>query len=887
VSVAPGTKLGSYEIRGRIGAGGMGEVWRASDPKLGRDVAIKVLPDFLASDAQALARFEAEARAVAALSHPSILAIFDFGRENATAYAVTELLEGGTLRDRLVEGPLPLRKAIELVAQAAHGLAAAHEKGVVHRDLKPENLFFTADGRLKILDFGLAKQQARADPAMTQSPTVAPSTEPGTVLGTVGYMSPEQVRGLPADARSDIFSLGAVLYELVTGRRAFQRETGAETMTAILREEPPSLCAPNAGVPPPLERVIRHCLEKNPAERFRSAHDLALALEDLAGASTSGASTIAGTELGSRRRWLTPAVVSILLAGAFLAGLRWRGAPASARPASHLVSFQQLTDAPGVESSPSLSPDGKSVVYVSSAGGSFHLYLLRVGGRNPTPLTADSPADEWQPAFSPDGERIAFRSERDGGGIFLMGSTGESVKRLSDFGFSPTWSPDGREIVVANGTFLFPSDRAEKARGLVAIDVDTGKTRVVSEAADSMQPSFSPHGKRIAFWGLRGNGGQRDLFTVAADGSEAKSEGKDVTNDAALDWSPTWSPDGRWLWFASNRGGSMNLWRLPIDEASGRTLGEPEPMTTPSLWSGEISFSKDGKRIAYGSLLWRSTLQKAAFDPKEERILGAPVPILRSTQPIRDHQVSPDGEWVAFMQTTNQEDLAIARLDGGQYRRLTDDRFRDRGPSWSPDGKQIAFYSDRGGDYQIWTIRPDGSGLTQMTKVSSGSANFPIFSPDGSRIATAIIPTNWAMIDLRSPALPRPARVVPMSGHGLGFWPFSWSPDGRLLAGPTIRKDGTVAEIGTYDVVSGRYETVMEGPDPFFKSTVWLSDSRRILVRDKRGISLVDTGTKRVRPLISVGGYWIGISVGISRDDRSITYTETATEGDVWLAELK
>ncbi|HEY6064705.1 MAG TPA: protein kinase, partial [Thermoanaerobaculia bacterium] len=833
-------------------------------------VAIKVLPEKLAADAEALARFEREAKAVAALSHPNILGIYELGRDSGVAYAAMELLTGETLRQRLEEGSIPQRKALEYGAQIAQGLAAAHEKGIVHRDLKPENLFITAEGRVKILDFGLAKIAPR-EAEGTQSPTAAASTEPGMVLGTVGYMSPEQVRGKPADGRSDIFSLGCVIYEMLTGDRAFRGESAAETMAAIVQKDPPELSLPTGRLSTVLDRILRHCLEKRPEHRFDTAHDLAFALETAAGgAITSGsnAAVAPAAKLDRRpRRWAlaTLALAAVpAVAAAFLAGRRWQtqGAAGASERALRPVSFLPVTDAPGVESEPTLSPDGKNVVYVREMNERKSLWLLRVGGRNPVALTPDSTADDWQPAFSPDGERIAFRSERDGGGIFVMGSTGESVKRVTDAGYNPAWSPDGKEIALSDTSFYYPTDRGGLSRGLFVVDVTTGKRRDVGKGTDGMQPSWSPHGHRIAYWGLRGTSGQRDLWTVAADGSEV-SRGVDVTNDTALDWSPTWSPDGQFLYFSSNRGGTMNLWRVRIDEKSGRTLAEPEPVTTPSLWSGEISFSRDGKRAAYASLDWRSTLMKIAFDPESEKTTGPPLPVLKSPQPIRDHQVSPDGEWVAFSQTGGQEDIFVARMDGKETRRLTDDGFRDRGPAWSPDGKRLAFYSDRSGTYQVWEIRPDGSGLNQWTSFKS-SANFPIWSPDGTQIVTEEIGGRWHSVDARPGASPRSDRSMPELENPEKFWPLSWSRDGRLIAGIAVHADGGVRAVVTYSVENRRFERFDAGPGGAWRTPVFLADGRRLLIRDSHGVSILDLATKRSHPLFQVGGYAVGESVGIT-----------------------
>ena len=311
LTLSAGTRLGPYEILAPIGAGGMGEVYRASDPRLGRAVAIKVLPASFSADPDRLRRFEQEARAAGVLNHPNITAVLDIGEDAQTGspYVVQELLEGATLRERLEDGPLPLRKAIELAAQAARGLAAAHEKGIVHRDLKPENLFVTEDGRLKILDFGLAKltQPEKGGP-QTNLPTETAGTEPGIVMGTLGYMSPEQVRGRSADARSDIFSFGAILYEMLAGQRAFRGDSAADTMSAILREDPPDISVTNRNVTPGLERIVRHCLEKNPEERFHSAHDLAFDLQALSGASVSDAKAMGSPR--KKRRWKKDARIS-------------------------------------------------------------------------------------------------------------------------------------------------------------------------------------------------------------------------------------------------------------------------------------------------------------------------------------------------------------------------------------------------------------------------------------------------------------------------------------------------------------------------------------------------------------------------------------------------
>jgi serine/threonine protein kinase len=387
-----GTTLSHYRITEELGAGGMGEVYRAEDTILARQVAIKVLPEALSKDPDALARFQREAKAVASLSHPNILAIHEFGSEQGKSFAVMELLEGETLRERIHSGPLPVRKALEYAAQITNGLAAAHDRGVIHRDLKPENIFVTVDGIVKLLDFGLAKQQLVSSPDdSSKSPTL--DTDPLTVLGTIGYMSPEQVKGQPADRRSDIFSLGCILYELLSGKRAFARSTAAETMVAILKEDPPPLDAPGmadssvAAVAPALARIVGHCLEKDANERFQSARDLAFDLQSLLSVPSAAPVLPAEARRFRSAAWLVTA--GLVLGAALLAF--WAGSRLASRWSESLripqCEVRQLTFQPGVEQDPCLSPDGKSFVFAAGKSGNLDIFLQRVGGQNPVLLS--------------------------------------------------------------------------------------------------------------------------------------------------------------------------------------------------------------------------------------------------------------------------------------------------------------------------------------------------------------------------------------------------------------------------------------------------------------------------------------------------------------------
>jgi len=793
VTLSVGSRLGPYEILGQIGAGGMGEVYRARDPRLGREVAIKVLPASFSADADRLRRFEQEAKAAGVLNHPNITAVYDIGEMDDAPYVVQELLEGETLRAVLAGGRVAHRKAIDYATQIAHGLAAAHEKGIVHRDLKPENLFVTRDGRVKILDFGLAKltQVGEGSGPQTNLPTQTNATEPGVVMGTLGYMSPEQIKGKPADARSDIFSFGAILYEMLSGKRAFHADSAGETMAAILKEDPPDLSVTNQNISPGLERIVRHCLEKNPEQRFHSAHDLGFDLAALSG--TTGQAIAVPAR---RRLRLMPAALIILaaLAGAAAAYVALRGRRSAEGPSDLAAgaTFRRLTNLSGGETSPTLSPDGQTVAFTHRAGNKTDIWVQRAGGRNPIDLTPDCDRDSYTPAFSPDGNLIAYGGQCGEGGLFVMGATGESARRLTNVGSSPAWSPDGKEIVYATELVVMPYGRTGTSQ-LWSIDVGSGKTRKLSGDVDAIQPAVSPHGLRIAYWGLPAGGSQRDIWTMPYKGLAAGEKPVPVTQDPAMDWYPVWGPDGKTLYFLSNRSGSMNLWSVAIDEATGRPLGPPEAQVLPAREVAGLALSRDGRRVAYVVRENTYSIDRLVFDAVSGRLAGKPEQILGGSQEMADLDVSPDGSVIAFdSRGSSQDDLFLVESSGKNLRQITDDAAKDRGPSFSPDGKRIAFHSDRGGRYQIWTIGRDGSGLKALTQATDLIIEAG-WSPDGHAISTnsgqgsAIIRLDDSGGTARIEAIPPPAPET-------FFDPLGWSPDAKLLAGSVIRLPDLVSQ---------------------------------------------------------------------------------------------
>ena len=541
-----GKQIGHYQVLNRIGRGGMGEVFLAQDTSLGRKVALKLLRRDFTRNEERLRRFRQEAQAASALNHPNILTIHEIGHEDTLHFMATEYVEGETLRQHISRARMTLGQVLDVAAQVASALAAAHHAGIVHRDIKPENIMVRTDGYVKVLDFGLAKL---AEPKAID--TVAPTlpkveTQPGVVMGTFSYMSPEQARGLAVDARTDIWSLGVMIYEMATGRQPFEGETASDVMSLILQKEPPPIVHSWPEVPGELERIVRKALRKDKEERYQTIKDMLIDLRNLrkelefgaemersappmgGRATSSGQSAAATAHSTSSAEYIVTEIKQHKRAAALILGIITVSAvtlyvlsrrnPVTKEAPTIKATFTQLSDQAGAEYFPSLSPDGKSFVYASYASGNWDIYLQRVGGKNPINLTKDSPWDDTQPAFSADGERIAFRSEREGGGIFVMGATGESVKRLTDFGFNPAWSPDGKEIACADEGVLTPEARWNPNSRIWAFDVATGEKRPITKV-DAVQPNWSPHGYRIAYQGRRNNA-QRDIWTIPAGGGE-------------------------------------------------------------------------------------------------------------------------------------------------------------------------------------------------------------------------------------------------------------------------------------------------------------------------------------------------------------------------------
>jgi len=716
MSLSSGTKIDPYEIEEPLGSGGMGEVYRAHDSRLSRHVALKILPDSFARDGERLQRFETEARAVAALSHPNILAVFDVGRHNESPFLISELLEGESLRQVLEDGALAQRNAIDYGVQIAQGLACAHEKGIVHRDVKPENIFVTREGRVKILDFGLAKSAQKAagvdGVTMTSSHTAA-----GVVLGTAGYMSPEQVRGEPTDARSDIFAFGAVLYEMLCCQRAFRRETTAETMTAILRDDPPELSGTSRQVSPALDRIVRRCLEKDPDQRFQSAKDLSFALSALSGSDSSAAQKITASPFRIRP-WVWGTAASAAIVASVLTWVMLR------RPVNtHWAQF--AIPVVGEVSRMALSEDGSMLAFVSpeESSGIPIIFVQRVGSRNSQPLQGTQGAS--YPFWSPNADYLGFFAN---GKLQKIAVAGGPPQVLTKVGAVRGGSWGRRNVIIFapdSGTVIWK------------VNADGSGAAPVSDkifAANDQShrwPLFLADGNHFLFWAGNFKGAKHDTLSEIVASSLDGKERKSVVAAHS-----SFAVGGGQLFYADDDG---HLVSIQFDTKSSTTSGNTSVVANsvsvqPSTYWSSITAGENGTVIfntsagaTYSILTWMDRSGKMLGQIGDSAVQCNPT-------------ISPDGSRIVVDisdQRANNVDLWLEGSIGSVSSRFTFDPAEEVVGVWSRDGKSIVYRSAGG------TV--EGGGL--MLKSASGlERERQIANVPG---ADDIIPNSWSPDDQR------------------------------------------------------------------------------------------------------------------------------------------
>ena len=831
IAVAANATIGHYRILKKIGSGGMGAVYEAEDIKLRRRVALKFLPEEFAEDAQWVQRFRTEARAASALNHAHICTIYEVDEVEGRLFIAMELLEGQTLKEMIAGKPLPVKTILDLGVQIAACIDAANAKGIVHRDIKPANIFVTRQRQVKILDFGIAKlTRPHVDPDETAS-DLAHRTRSGMVLGTVGYMSPEQVRGEAVDYRSDIFSFGVILYEMLTGRRAFDKPTAPETMTAILNEEPPEFSKTAPDTPLGLQRVVHRCLEKNPAQRFQSAADLAFALQAL---TESGALTAVGAVREPRTRWVWVVAAGALAAVGLAAAVWYVHGPlaASRAPVRETLdhsSLAQVTTSSGLDRDPSLSPDGSLLAYSSDQNGSFEIYVksLAPGGRE-MQLTSDG-GQNFQPAWSPDGKLIAYYSQKRGG-IWLIPVLGGTAHLLADFGARPAWSPDGTKIAFQSveqvdlGQNVLADALPSSTLWIVAAQggAPVQLTRGGHPSGGHCDPVWSPDGKKIVFNGA----GAKDwgIWSVSAGGGEPQRllpiYGYDLV----------YAPNGRALYFLVGKGLSWHLMRATLSP-SGSVVGDPEMIeNTGKMLYRRLRFSADGRFAAFSEVSSENNLQSVRVSPATGMAIGDPEPLTHDTSGRKvAPRFSPDGKKIAFAvrqtgvaqsewlvdpdgKNARQLDampgsgvltgwfpdsrriafigyqngrytLESLDIDSGAKAHLRDLDDNDSFDRLSPDGKQIAFNRQQNGVVNVWTQPADGGPMKQVTFDKKG-IGYPIWAPDGKSIIAESHPGSGSQIVWIPSDGGAPVQLTHDPGES---WPHDWSPDGDKIVFAGLR----------------------------------------------------------------------------------------------------
>ncbi|MDX1644243.1 MAG: protein kinase [Thermoanaerobaculia bacterium] len=743
-----GSELGHYRIEEKLGAGGMGEVYLAEDLKLHRKVALKVLPPELAREPERLRRFQREAESVAALSHPNIVTLFSVEEDAGTHFLTMERVDGQTLAEIIPPGGLPLDRVLDLGVAIADALAAAHEAGVIHRDLKPSNIMIDRRGHLRVMDFGLAKLVRSApDAEASDAPTEALTRE-GTQPGTVPYMAPEQVHGREVDERTDLFALGVVLYEMATGERPFRGESLADLMSSILRDEPTPIAEERPDLPRQLDRIVRHCLEKDPARRFQTAIDLRNELDSLRDEmeeeSVMSRLAPAAAPSPSVPRWM----IVVLLFGVAL-GLGWwllggaREESQPVRPATGEAAperrLSQVTFGAELEEWPAWSPDGERLVYSAERDGFLKLFLRDLASGASEQLTSGR-RDDVQAAWSPDGTKLVFvrassesgKMELDDlfGSFFVNGDVWQldlesgAETRLLRNAFSPAFSPDGERLAFnaapAGPMRIWTADAAGRNPRQVTTDT--------SEAVEHVEPSWSPDGRRIVYRRYEKSKSDLEVADVAS------GEVTVLTDDGYRDMNPRWTPDGESIVFSSYRGGGQNVWSLPVTP-DGRPAGPARQLTTGAGSDIQLAVDPSGRRIAFAVLGINADVWQLPVDPSTAEPTGPAEALVATTREESRGVWSPDGGRLAFnSDRLGQMNLWLLSRADGELTQLTSGEGGDFQPNWSPDGTSIAFFSSRAGNVDIWAVDVDSGELRQLTE-DPGVDEDPFYSPDGRQIA--------------------------------------------------------------------------------------------------------------------------------------------------------
>jgi serine/threonine protein kinase/WD40 repeat protein len=895
----PDAMLGPYRIVSLLGEGGMGEVYRAKDTRLGRDVAIKILTALTLSDQERVQRFEQEARATGMLNHPNLLTIYDVGNENGTAYIVSELLEGETLRERLERGPLATRRAVDAALQVANGLAAAHEKGIIHRDLKPDNIFLTRDGRAKILDFGIAKLSAKSDDGGIFQQA---ATEPGMVLGTVGYMSPEQVRGEKVDTRSDIFAFGAILYEMLTGNRAFKRSSSIETLSAILKEDPPELAESLPNVPPALERLTRRCLEKDRELRFQSARDLAFNLETMSSVSSPG--TFSNVPNPSAAHSTTHSTTMRVPPDPTAR----RTSATAIRPATSVMPATVRHPALAVQKPRRVSPFLLTLLFIvaiaGAAWGGWYLAITRMKEEAPPEVVFHRMTfrrgEVRSARFGPDGDSIVYSAAWDGNPseVFVANRQSPEARSLG--------VKDADVLAVSKSTelaVLLRRDRLTNLGTLARVPLAGGTPREVAEQV--LQADWLPDGSDLT--AIRGGNGtfriespigrvryesphELSAIRVAADGRIAFVESYTGKNDVAIldtkaakpvsiarGWSHgvtglAWAPNGKEIWItATDTGAPPSLYAVNIETGDTRLVNR----LTGSMRLYDISPA--GHVLLFNGM-WRAALELQGAGETSERDLS-----WLDWSTLAD--LSRDGKTILFNESREGGGAASAmylrRLDAPTPVRIGD----GYGDAISPDGKYVLGHSGA-----KLVVVPTGSGEARKLKTDGAFDSGAAWLPDGRRVVVAgALPKKGYQLYLIDTLDESVKPISPENIWGDAYRPFAVSPDGRYVAGMT--KQQTIA---LYPVDTNAEPSIVPGIEPGEVPIAWSADGASLFVYRPTALPAqvtrvtLATGArapwKQFSPTDPAGVYKIA-PICITPDGTVYAYNALRMLGDLYVAD--